>query len=72
MDTTLQTVLLNVPPSDIEFAKQVALKMGWRIDDRETLWERFIRTRPKNVPLTDDDIMEEVRAVRYGEDKARH
>jgi len=29
------------------------------------LWRKYITSRPKNVPLTDEEIMEEVSAVRY-------
>ncbi|MCL2100663.1 MAG: hypothetical protein FWH22_02980 [Fibromonadales bacterium] len=30
------------------------------------LLRKFIDTRPKNVPLTDEEIQEEVNMVRYG------
>jgi hypothetical protein len=29
------------------------------------MWDRFVRSCPENVDLTDEEIMEEVRAVRY-------
>lgn len=34
-------------------------------EDRKALFDRFIQSRPKDVDLTDEEIMEEVRAVRY-------
>ncbi len=36
-----------------------------RADDLAYL-DWYIQTRPKNVPLTDEDIQAEVDAVRYG------
>ncbi len=30
---------------------------------------RFIKTAPKHIPLTEADIMKEVKAVRYGNGK---
>jgi hypothetical protein len=32
----------------------------------KALLREFIQTRPKNVPLTDEEIQEEVNMVRYG------
>ncbi len=32
---------------------------------RAELLEEFMGTRPQNIDLTEDDIMNEVRAVRY-------
>ena len=44
------------------------LKPEWNprsLEDKALLNE-FIQTRPKNVPLTDEEIQEEVNMVRYG------
>jgi hypothetical protein len=37
-----------------------------RENNKEELWEKYISASPKDVPLTDEDIMEAVREVRYG------
>jgi hypothetical protein len=44
------------------------LKSGWnpRNSEDRALLREFIQTRPKNVPLTDEEIQEEVNMVRYG------
>jgi hypothetical protein len=43
-------------------------KSGWnsRNSEDRALLREFIKTRPKNVPLTDEEIQEEVNIVRYG------
>jgi len=38
---------------------------------RIAMWEKFEKTRPKNVPLADEDIQEEVNMVRYGNKEGR-
>ena len=53
--------------------EKVAIKRGRHmfhlISTNETcndsVLEKFIKTRPKNVDLSDDEIMEEVRTIRY-------
>jgi hypothetical protein len=40
--------------------------MGWEVHVRKSFLDKYIETRPKNVDLTDEEIMDEVRAVRYG------
>jgi hypothetical protein len=60
-------IYVDVPKSDMTFFQLFADKMGWAVEEtKEELWDRFIATYPKDVPLTDDDIMGLVREVRYG------
>jgi len=66
MATALQNIYLNVPQSEVGFIMTLAKKMGWKIETKADLLDRFIASRPKNVDLTDEDIMEAVREVRYG------
>jgi hypothetical protein len=61
-------IFVDMPQADIPFFRLFADKMGWLVNDSEALWNNYIKTSPKDVPLTDDDIMEVVREVRY--DKA--
>lgn len=56
---------LNVPNTDMALISLLAQKMGWTIETNESLLERFLHSRPTNVPISDEDIMNEVRAVRY-------
>ena len=66
METALQNIYLNVPQSEVGFIMILAKKMGWKVETKADLLDKFITSRPKNVDLTDDDIMEAVREVRYG------
>ena len=61
-----QGVYLNVPMSDWSLLKELIRKFGWQSETREQLLDRFIASRPQQPPLTEQEIMDEVRAVRYG------
>ena len=61
-----QGVYLNVPMSDSSLLKELILKFGWQSETREQLLDRFIASRPQQPPLTEQEIMDEVSAVRYG------
>jgi len=60
-----EDVFIKIPQSDMVFFQLFAQKMGWSVNRKTDLLHNYINSRPKNVPLTDEDIMEEVRAVRY-------
>ena len=62
----LQGVYLNVPMSDWSLFKELIRKFGWQAETREQLIDRFIASRPQQPPHSDEEIMEEIRAVRYG------
>ncbi|MBQ9474289.1 MAG: hypothetical protein IJU81_07770 [Bacteroidales bacterium] len=62
----LQGVYLNVPMSDWALLKELIRKFGWQSETREQMLDRFVASRPQQPQLTDEEIMEEVRAVRYG------
>ena len=50
-----------------EFADKLAKKLGQHYgmsDIREQMLEEFLQTRPKDVDLTEEDIMNEVRTSR--------
>lgn len=60
-----EQIFLNVPTADMGLFKSLMSKFGWEYETRKDTLKRFIMSRPKAVDLTDDEIMEEVRAVRY-------
>ncbi len=66
MDVALQGFYLNVPKSDVKLFRQLMKKMGWTVSSKEAVLDRYIRSRPENVELSDDEIMHELNAVRYG------
>jgi len=62
-----ENIYVSMPKSDMDFFQLFAKKMGWRVDNKQNLWEKYIQNSPQNVDLTDEEIMDEVRAVRYGD-----
>jgi hypothetical protein len=62
-----EKIFVDIPQSDIRFFKLFADKMGWHINNRQNLWDEYMENSPKDIELSDEDIMNEVRAVRYGE-----
>ncbi len=67
MDSTLRGAYINVPQADMKFLKELVKKMGWTVERKESLLKKYISKRPSKVDLSDDDIMEELKAVRYKE-----
>ena len=66
MDTTMnQGIFLSIPKSDIKFFKELAKKMGWDIDIREDFLKDYIASRPKRVNLSEEEILAELKAIRY-------
>ncbi len=63
--TMTQGVYLNIPRADWTLLQELVSRFGWQSQTREQLLEEFMGTRPQNIDLTEDDIMNEVRAVRY-------
>ena len=68
MDTAMnQSVFLSIPKSDVKFFKELAKKMGWNIDIIEDFLKDYIASRPKKVNLSEEEILAELNAIRYGE-----
>jgi len=61
-----EKILVDIPQSDLIFLKLFASKLGWQFKTKQMLWDEFIRSSPENVDLSDEEIMEEIRAIRYG------
>ncbi len=47
------------------FLQMLSLFDFVKVESISQLIQRFVKNAPQNVPLTEDDIMEEVYAVRY-------
>ena len=56
---------LKVPSSDLPLVTMLAEKMGWNIETNLPLMDKFIKSRPDSGDITEEEIMDEVRAVRY-------
>lgn len=61
----MQGVYVNVPAVDWSLFRELIRKFGWKIETREQMLDRFISTRPAEPALSEEEIMEEVKAVRY-------
>ena len=60
-----EKILVDIPQTDLLFFKLFADKFGWQFNSKQSLWDEFIRNSPENVDLSEEEIMEAVRAVRY-------
>ena len=63
--TEMQSVFLSVPKADWKLLKELIRKFGWQVETQEQLLERFAKSRPVIPPVSEDEIIEEVKAVRY-------
>lgn len=68
-NATMQGVYVNVPSVDWSLFRELIRKFGWQAETREQMLDRFINNRPAKPMLSEEEIMDEVNAVRY--DKRR-
>ena len=61
----MQGDYVNVPAVDWSLFRELIRKFGWKIETREQMLDRFISSRPAEPTLSEEEIMEEVKAVRY-------
>jgi hypothetical protein len=62
---TTQGVYVNVPTVDWSLFRELVRKFGWQTETREQLLNRFVSSRPSKPAISEEEIMDEVRAVRY-------
>ena len=62
---TMQGVFVNVPTVDWSLFRELIRKFGWQVETREQLLDRFVSSRPATPVISEDEIMDEVKAVRY-------
>lgn len=59
-------VILSIPNGEVPFVSSLAEKMGWNIQTRDNLVEKFIASCPSSIDISDEEIQAEINAVRYG------
>lgn len=59
-------VVLLIPNDEVSFIQRLAQKMGWTFEKKEDILTRFISSVPKDIDVSDEDIMEAVNEIRYG------
>ena len=62
---TMQGVYVNVPAMDWSLFRELVRKFGWQVETREQLLDRFVSSRPATPAISEKEIMDEVKAVRY-------
>lgn len=62
---TIQGVYVNVPTVDWSLFRELVRKFGWQVETREQMLDRFISSRSASPMLSESEVMDEVRAVRY-------
>lgn len=62
---TYQGVYVNVPATDWSLFRELVRKFNWQVETREQKLDRFINSRPSTSDISEEEIMDEVRAVRY-------
>lgn len=65
MKDRMTQLLISVPNSEVKFISTLARKMGWKIEQQEDLLEKFINSDFSDVQISDEEIQQEVDAVRY-------
>ena len=63
--TSIQGVYVNVPTVDWSLFRELIRKFGWQAETREQLLDRCIVSRPANPGISEEEIMDEVKSVRY-------
>lgn len=61
----MQGVYVNVPTMDWSLFRELVRKFGWQVETREQLLDRFVNSRPATPVISEEEIMDEVKAVRY-------
>ena len=65
-----ERIFVDIPQSEMVFFKLFADKMGWSVNSKQNLWDEYMKSSPTNIDLSEEEILEEVRAVRYGKVQA--
>jgi len=64
---TMQGVYVNVPAADWALFRELIRKFGWQAETREQMLDRFANSRPTEPALSKEEIMDEVKSVRYAQ-----
>jgi hypothetical protein len=61
----MESIIIKVPnKTDINLLLNISKRMGFKAETVDQKINKFIRSAPKNVPISDDDIMSEIYASR--------
>jgi hypothetical protein len=61
----MESLLIKVRnKNDYKFLLDLSKRMGFEIETISDKIKKYIKTSPKNIPLTEDDIMNEIKSER--------
>lgn len=60
----MATLTVNIPASEESFFRKLMKKMGWKVETKESVLREYLESRPKDCPLTDEDILSEIEDIR--------
>jgi hypothetical protein len=61
----MESLLIKVRnKNDYKFLLDLSKRMGFEIETLSDKIKKYIKTSPKNIPLTEDDIMNEIKSER--------
>lgn len=58
-------IYINLPSADLEAFVELMKERGWQYEMKEDLLCRYMESRRGDVDLTDEEIAQELAAVRY-------
>mgnify|MGYP004443121619 CR=1 FL=1 len=61
-----RNIWVTIPANEMSLFEEVIKRMGWQCDSYDEFLDDYLASRPKNIDITEEEIMAEVAAVRYG------
>lgn len=55
----------DIPKSDVKLFKQLMNKLSCAVSDKESVLDEYIQSRPENIEISDEEILQELDFVRY-------
>ena len=61
----MEDYVLTIPNADVKIMETLVARMGWKVRSKRKTIDEFISSCKKDVDMSDDDIQNEINAVRY-------
>ena len=66
MNVAVKRVYVDVPEDELGFFQTMIKKLGWKqADERDAFIDEFVDSLPKEPLMSEEEIIEECKAVRY-------
>jgi hypothetical protein len=61
----MEKIIIEIPnKAEVRFLTEVINRLGFKFDTLDAKLNRFVKNAPRKVSFTDNEIMEEIYAVR--------